>query len=76
MHRRVWPPVVPEWSVETAPRQSRPHTPICMRQFLATRKVTVLEHPPYSPDLAPADFLFPHLKGALKGLRFSDIAQI
>ncbi|GBN85355.1 hypothetical protein AVEN_134978-1 [Araneus ventricosus] len=45
--------------------------------FVATRDVTVLERPPYSPDLAPADFfLFPHLKGVLKGLRFSDIAQV
>ncbi|GBM57467.1 Putative uncharacterized protein FLJ37770 [Araneus ventricosus] len=55
---------------------ARPHTAIRVRQFLATRKVTVLEHPPYSPDLASADFLFPRLKGVLKGLRFSDIAQI
>ncbi|GBN57868.1 hypothetical protein AVEN_86401-1 [Araneus ventricosus] len=47
-----------------------------MRQFLTTRKVTVLEHLPYSKDLAPADFLFPRLKGVRKGLRFSDIAQI
>jgi hypothetical protein len=25
---------------------------------LAKRKVTVLDHPPYSPDLAPADYFF------------------
>ncbi|GBL96083.1 hypothetical protein AVEN_104322-1 [Araneus ventricosus] len=55
---------------------AHPHTAICMRHFLATSKVTVLEHPPYSPYLAPADFfLFPRLKGVLKGLLFSDIAQ-
>jgi hypothetical protein len=30
----------------------------------------VLEHPPYSPDLAPCDFfLFPKIKSALKGVR-------
>ena len=32
----------------------------------------LLDHPPYSPDLAPNDFfLFPHLKIALGGQRFS-----
>ncbi|GFX68646.1 histone-lysine N-methyltransferase SETMAR [Trichonephila clavipes] len=32
----------------------------------------LLDHPPYSPDLAPSDFfLFPHLKFALGGHRFS-----
>jgi len=32
----------------------------------------MLEHPPYSPDLAPSDFsLFPKLKFFLAGQRFS-----
>ena len=32
----------------------------------------LLDHPPYSPDLAPSDFfLLPHLKTALGGQRFS-----
>ena len=32
----------------------------------------LLEHPPYSPDLAPSDFsLFPKLKLFLTGQRFS-----
>ena len=32
----------------------------------------LLDHPPYSPDLAPSDFfLFPRLKVALGGQRFS-----
>jgi hypothetical protein len=39
---------------------------------LAQQKVTVLDLPPYSPDLAPADyFLFPKVKSHLKG-RISD----
>jgi len=25
-------------------------------EFLATKQITVLEHPAYSPDLAPSDF--------------------
>jgi transposase len=34
-------------------------------------------HPPYSPDLAPADFfLFPKLKTTLKGRRFQTIKEI
>jgi transposase len=34
-------------------------------------------HPPYSPDLAPADFfLFPKLKTTLKGHRFQTIEEI
>jgi len=31
------------------------HNATIVKQFLAQRKVTALEHPPYSPDLAPAD---------------------
>ena len=36
-----------------------------------------LEHPPYSPDFAPADFyLFPWLRSALKGWLFCDATDI
>lgn len=53
------------------------HTAIIIRQYLAKKGVTVLEHPPYSPDLAPADFwLFPKLKVALKGQFFDDVDTI
>jgi hypothetical protein len=46
-------------------------------QFLAQHGVPVLDHPPYSPDLAPADFfLFPSLKSIMKGARFADMAAI
>jgi transposase len=41
---------------------------------LAKHAKTVLPQPPYSPDLAPADFfLFPKLKSTLKGRRFESI---
>jgi hypothetical protein len=44
---------------------------------LARKQVTVLHHPSYSPDLAPADFfLFLKLKSQLKGKRFHDISTI
>lgn len=56
---------------------ARPHTAIRVTQFLDRHQVPVLDHPPYSPDLAPADFfLFPRLKGVLKGQHFSDITEI
>ena len=32
------------------------HTAPSVREFLATKQITVLEHPVYSPDLAPNDF--------------------
>ena len=32
-------------------------------------------HPPYSPDLAPCDFLFPKLKLRMKGRRFDTIEE-
>jgi histone-lysine N-methyltransferase SETMAR len=36
----------------------------------------LLEHPPYSPDLAPSDFcLFPKLKLFLTNQRFSSIQE-
>ena len=35
-------------------------TAIRVRQFVAQKMVALLDHPPYSPDLTPADFfLFP-----------------
>jgi histone-lysine N-methyltransferase SETMAR len=44
------------------------HRSVLVKDFLAKNYVTKLEHPPYSPDLAPADFyLFSRLKSALKG---------
>ena len=39
-----------------------------MQQFLADRSIKTIAHPPYSPDLAPADFfLFPKVKNDLAG---------
>ena len=48
------------------------HTAVIVADFLAGKNVRVLEHPPYSPDLAPADFwFFPRVKAALAGKRLS-----
>jgi hypothetical protein len=48
-----------------------------VNDFLGKNIVTPLDHPPYSSYLAAADFyLFPRLKSALKGRRFSDASDI
>jgi hypothetical protein len=40
-------------------------------KLLANHCITVLEHSPCSPDLAPCDFyLFPKIKSVLKGTHF------
>ena len=53
------------------------HRTALVKDFLAKNNVTTLEHPPYSPELAPADFyLFPRPKSALKGWRFCDATDI
>ena len=50
------------------------HTTLSVREFLATKQITVLEHPAYSPDLAPSDFfLFPKIKEILRRRHFDDI---
>jgi hypothetical protein len=46
-------------------------------QFLTSKYVTTLYHPPYSLDLSPPDyFIFPKLEMNLKGLHFADVAEI
>jgi transposase len=53
------------------------HTSLLIREFLAKNEITVVPQPPYSPDLAPADFfLFPKLKSSLKGQRFESTEEI
>jgi hypothetical protein len=48
-----------------------------VREFLATKQITVLEHPVHSPDLAPDDFfLFSEIKEILKVRHFDDIDDI
>jgi hypothetical protein len=53
------------------------HDALTVLAFLAKKSILKLDHPPYLPDLAACDFwLFPKLKTALKGHRFSDIADV
>jgi transposase len=52
-------------------------TALSVKQFLAEKQIAVLEHPPYSPDLAPCDFfLFPKVKSVLKGTRFASVTEV
>lgn len=53
------------------------HSALLIREFCAKNQMTVLPHPPYSPDLALCDFfLFPKLKSVLKGRRFQSVDDI
>jgi transposase len=52
-------------------------TSLLIRSYLAKHHTSVVPHPPYSPDLATADFfLFPKLKTTLKGHRFQTTYKI
>ena len=46
------------------------HTALSVREFLATKQITVLEHSAYSPDLAPNDFSVPEDKGNIERKAF------
>jgi len=53
------------------------HASLLIRSYLAKLQTSVVPHPPYSPDLAPADFfLFPKLKTTLEGRPFQTIEEI
>ena len=52
---------------------ARPHTAHATTTAIAKRGWTVLQHPAYSPDLAPSDFhMFGPLKDYLRGQKFDD----
>jgi hypothetical protein len=49
------------------------HKALSVKQFLAQKSITEMEHPPYSADFAQNYFcLFPKIMSALKGRRFQD----
>jgi histone-lysine N-methyltransferase SETMAR len=53
------------------------HSALVVKIFLAKQGVLEISHPPYSPDLAPADpFLFSTVKTSIKGKRFQDVEDI
>ncbi|GBP86712.1 Histone-lysine N-methyltransferase SETMAR [Eumeta japonica] len=53
------------------------HTARVSRQALKDTGFSEIDHPPYSPDLAPSDYyLFSNLKKELRGRRFVDDNQM
>jgi histone-lysine N-methyltransferase SETMAR len=53
------------------------HRSVLVQEELAKQQITVLPHPPYSPDLAPCDsFSFPRLKEKLRGHQFQSAEEI
>lgn len=53
------------------------HTSGIVKEKLAKLKFETLDHPPYSPDLAPSDYhLFPKLKKHLGGMRFASDEEL
>ncbi|KAK3106045.1 hypothetical protein FSP39_011597 [Pinctada imbricata] len=53
------------------------HTAHSTSLELSLLEFEVLEHPLYSPDLAPMDFaVFPHIKSQLRGQRFADLTEL
>jgi len=75
--RRKWPD---QWQNDTwlLHHDNAPaHAALLTRWFLSDNNMTVVPHPPYSPDLAPSNFfLFPKLKMELKGRRFQTVEEI
>jgi len=64
-----------DWSLhhDNAPA----HASHLVPQFLAKNGTAQLQQPPYSPDLAPCDFiLFPRLKKVLEGHQFEGTEDI
>jgi hypothetical protein len=50
------------------------HKALSVKQFLAQKSITEMEHPPCFSDLAPNNFwLFPEIKFSLKWRSFQDI---
>jgi len=53
------------------------HNALSVKQFLTNKSNTVLEHQPYSPDLAPCNFcFFPKIKSVLKGTHFVSVENV
>ncbi len=54
-----------------------PHTSDFTMERIHKWNMTVLEHPPNSPDLAPCDFsIFPKLKAKLRGVHFPTLQSV
>ncbi|EZA57360.1 Histone-lysine N-methyltransferase SETMAR [Ooceraea biroi] len=56
---------------------AKPHTALVTKKKLKCFGWEVMQHPPYSPDLAPSDYhLFRSLQNNLDGQRFNSVDDI
>jgi hypothetical protein len=56
---------------------ARPHTAKLSTQYFNENRMKSVPYHPYSPDLAPSDFLlFGYVKGCLASLSFEDVNQL
>lgn len=63
--------------IDSSPRQLAGTFFASSVAVFSRKSISILDHPPYSPELTPADFwLFPNLKRVLKEKRFSDVEDI
>lgn len=72
---RIRPDIADNWKLhhDNAPA----HTAFIVTNYLTKAGIPTISQPPYSPDLAPPDFfLFPRLKGPLKGHHFETVENI
>ena len=54
-----------------------PHKTKKVNEFLMKKRISLINHPPYSPYLSPCDyFLSPKLKTKMKGAFYDDIPAI
>ena len=53
------------------------HTSSATRLEIELLEFQLLDHPPYSPDLAPMDFsVFPYIKSQLRGRKFENLFEL
>lgn len=56
---------------------AKPHTSVQTKSWISKSEFVQIEHPPYSPDIAPSDFyLFGNLKTNLKGKEFENEEEL
>lgn len=70
---RVRPYIGDDWKFhhDNAPA----HTTFLVTRFLVDLKVPLVPQQPYSPDVAPSDFLFPRLKTPVKEHHFEQLTR-
>ncbi|KAG8226303.1 hypothetical protein J437_LFUL002742 [Ladona fulva] len=75
--KQCWNVLVIAESVQDGSRGCLQKNKKLTMQLTAKFGLTVLPHPPYSPDLAPSDFhLFGPLKDGLRGEHFQDLDAV